>query len=186
MNYAEYNNLFEKILDGTPQAAPYDKPDYLHYTKLNKARMGRWDRAGELDERLVEAVKNYQQKQHWVIITEPWCGDAAHIIPFLMKLVELNPLFSYEIQLRDAEPFLINSYLTNGSKSIPRLVARDEQGADIYVWGPRPKPAQVLREELVKAEATYEVINQGLQQWYNQDKGVSLNEELLALYTAHE
>ncbi|MFD2874142.1 thioredoxin family protein [Mucilaginibacter ximonensis] len=182
MTYADYNNLFQQILDSEHPHAPYDAADYLHYTRLNQTRMRRWDRQLTLNNQLVDALKKLDQKQHWIIITEPWCGDAAHILPFLMQLAACNPLISYDIQLRDSPPFLIESYLTNGAKSIPKLIVRDEHGADIFNWGPRPKPAQQLRDTLKAADASYDVINNALQQWYNQDKGVSLCEELLTRY----
>lgn len=184
MTYAEYNDLFQQILDSENPQAPYDAPDYLHYTRLNQIRMKRWEHQLMLNEQLVRVIKNLDKKQHWVIITEPWCGDAAHILPFLMRLAAYNPLISYEIQLRDSPPFLIESYLTNGTRSIPKLIVRDENGADIFNWGPRPKPAQQLRDTLKAADASYDVINNALQQWYNQDKGISLCQELLTRYDA--
>lgn len=186
MTYADYNHLFQQILDSNHPGAPYDSADYMHYTRLNQTRMRRWDKHLILNNQLVEAIQKLDQKQHWIIITEPWCGDAAHILPFLMQLAVYNRLISYEIQLRDGAPFLIESYLTNGTKSIPKLVVRDVSGADIFIWGPRPKPAQQLRDKLKAAGATYDVINNALQQWYNQDKGVSLCEELLTHYKPHE
>jgi microcystin degradation protein MlrC len=44
MNYLAYKTLFEEILSAETPAAPYDKPDYLNYTKLNQSRMKRWDK----------------------------------------------------------------------------------------------------------------------------------------------
>ncbi len=64
----------------------------------------------QLNEKLVEMLKSYDERQHWKIITEAWCGDAAHTLPFLVRLAEINPSITYELQLRDTAPFLINSY----------------------------------------------------------------------------
>ena len=182
MNYLAYKTLFEEILSAEIPAAPYDKPDYLNYTKLNQSRMKRWDKHLVLSDAILSKLQEITSPQHWIIITEPWCGDAAHIVPFLIKITEQNPLLSYEIQLRDSEPFLIEQYLTNGkSKSIPKLVSRDEDGKDLFVWGPRPEGAQQLMEELHEAKADFETIKIKLQNWYNDDKGEEICKELAQL-----
>ena len=182
MNYQTYQELFDDILSNKDPLHPYDDPAYIHYTLLNQSRMKRWDKHLELNEALVEKIKSLTSKQHWIIITEPWCGDAAHIIPFLMRLAEQNELITYDLQLRDSPPFLIESYLTGTSKSIPKLIVRNEKEVDIFTWGPRPKEAQALFNELKSKNVEFEASKIALQNWYNEDKGRSLCNELLALF----
>ncbi len=183
MTYGDYQQLFDYILSKRHAEHPYDDEHYMNYTRLNQARMKRWDKQLELSEALVGTIKSIRNKQHWIIITEPWCGDAAHILPFLMRLVQHNPLITYELQLRDSPPFLITAYLTDGSKSIPKLIVRDQTGNDIFSWGPRPKGAQALFYGLRAQKADFETSKVALQQWYNTDKGKSLCNELSALFT---
>jgi hypothetical protein len=186
MTYEAYQELFDFILSHRHCEHPYDDEHYINYTRLNQARMKRWDKHLELNEALVDLIKSLTQPQHWIIITEPWCGDAAHIIPFLMRLIQHNLLISYELQLRDSPPYLIESYLTNGtSKSIPKLIVRNSKGQDIFSWGPRPKEAQALFYALRDRKADAEESKIALQNWYNNDKGVSLCQELLELFTLH-
>lgn len=182
MNFLEYNNLFQAILTSDSPQAPYDSPAYFEYTKLNASRQSRWIKKGELKEELVSALKSLNVKQEWIIITEPWCGDAAHSVPFLVMLAELSTNIQYDIVLRDTEPFLINDYLTNGGKSIPKLVIRDAEGKDLFVWGPRPTEAQDLMIRLKNEDAPFETIKLELQNWYNKDKGVSLQHEFLDFF----
>lgn len=179
MNYKEYKQLFEKILDNPNPAHPYGDAIYLDYTKLNRSRMNRWDKRLVLDENLVFRIRQIATPQHWIIITEPWCGDAAHIVPFLIRLAEQNSQLTYDIQLRDSEPFLIDNYLTNGIKSIPKLIVRDKNGNDLFNWGPRPKGAQELLDKMKADNADFETTKIALQNWYNSDKGVSLFNELI-------
>ena len=187
MNYSEYTALFEEIIKSEQPQPPYDNPDYLEYTRLNYSRMTRWNKTLQLDEELVDALKGLDRQQHWIIIVEPWCGDVAHTLPFLVRLAEQSPKVTYELQLRDSEPFLINSYLTNGTKSIPKLIVRDAEGADLFIWGARPEAAQQMMNELKAANTDWETVKVELQNWYNRDKGVSLQRELLHLLrnTAH-
>src|ERR1700749_385479 len=158
MNYDEYQRLFDIILDTDNRAHPYDDEGYLNYTKLNRSRMMRWEKQLKLNDHLLYKLKAINAPQHWIIITEPWCGDAAHIVPFLIQMATENKHISYDIMLRDTEPFLIESYLTNGTKGIPKLIVRDEFGADIFNWGPRPKPAQLLLNELKATQTDFESI----------------------------
>jgi hypothetical protein len=181
MDFANYEQYFESILNGETIVAPYDKPAYMNYTKLNWTRQHRWLKTGELNADLINLVMQIKHPQHWIIITEPWCGDAAHILPFIHKLTQMNPLITLDIQLRDSEPHLINSYLTgaNKSKSIPKLIVRNSEGHDLMVWGPRPQENQELFEQMKGDERDMEEIKLRLQKWYNDDKGRSLQHELL-------
>lgn len=182
VNYQEYKDLFDAILQSDKPAYPYDDEHYINYTRLNQSRMRRWDKHGQLDKELLEQLAAISSPQHWIILTEPWCGDAAHILPFLMKMADQNALITYELQLRDSDPFLIESYLTNGTKSIPKLIVRNEAGQDLFTWGPRPKPAQEIMIKLKADNVPFDVIKEQLQQWYNQDKGRSTCLELEKLF----
>ncbi|MGN7818980.1 thioredoxin family protein [Chitinophaga sp. 22536] len=184
MNFTDYLQLFENILQDAEPKAPYSNPDYFNYTKLNWSRQQRWLKTSVINEDITAAVKNITAPQQWVIITEPWCGDAAHIVPFLHKIAALNPLITIDIQLRDTPPFLIEQYLTNGTRSIPKLIIRDQDGNDMAVWGPRPAECQVLYNRLKAEKADFERTKIELQQWYNEDKGKSLQAELLEVLTA--
>lgn len=177
----DYLALFDQILRGGVPVAPYDDPEYFNYTKLNESRFKRWLKTMELDSDLIKLLERIEEKQHWIIITEPWCGDASHVVPFLIRMAEIAPKISYELQLRDAEPFLIDSYLTNGGKAIPKIISRNESGEDVFVWGPRPAGAQALMNRLKQEEAPFETIKVELQNWYNADKGTEIKNELKAI-----
>lgn len=181
MNFADYLSLFERLLHEKIHQAPYDNPVYLDYAKLNWSRMNRWLKKGELDDDLMRAVRTISTRQQWVVITEPWCGDAAHSIPFIHLAAAVNPLITVDYELRDSPPFRINEYLTNGSKSIPKLIIRDSQGNDLATWGPRPAGCQQLFDQLKTDGADFETQKVVLQQWYNADKGQSVQAELAQL-----
>lgn len=179
MDFQQYQDHFQEILSNPNAPAPYNNIDYLDYAKLNWARQQRWLKTGVVDPVLAEAITNIAAPQQWIIITEPWCGDASHTVPFIYKLSTLSPLISTSYQLRDAEPFLIEQYLTNGGKSIPKLIIRDESGNDLVNWGPRPVACQAMYNELTAAKADFGTIKTELQKWYNADKGKSFQRELL-------
>ncbi len=181
MTYNEYKRIFDEILSNPTPDAPYNEEAYLSYTKLNKSRMLRWEKQMQPDPSLVSLIKSETEYRKWIIITEPWCGDAAHIVPFLVTLAAQNENIYCQIQLRDQEPFLIEKYLTSGTRSIPKLIVRDKNDEDIFTWGPRPEGAQKVMESMKAAGADFEETKIALQNWYNQDKGASLFRELYGL-----
>lgn len=181
MNFQEYKAYFESILGKgqTAHLAPYDNPDYLDYTKLNWSRMNRWFKTAKLSDGLLDSIKEINEPQQWIVITEPWCGDAAHNIPFIEMAASHNPLISVSYVLRDTAPFLIDQYLTNGTKSIPKLIIRDGSGKDLGTWGPRPEGCQKLYVALLKENAPFEKVKVEIQNWYNADKGKACQHELM-------
>jgi len=181
MNFSAYQEYFQSIIDDPNPAAPYDNPVYIDYTRLNWSRMNRWLKVGVLSDELKETVSKLTTPQNWIVITEPWCGDAAHIVPFFQLITLWNPLVVVDYQLRDSAPFLINAHLTNGGKAIPKLVIIDEKGHDLATWGPRPVECQALYTRLTAEKADFETVKTELQKWYNNDKGRLIQQELNAL-----
>lgn len=185
MNWTSYLEYFDHVLQHAAQIPPYDQEDYLHYAQLNHARMKRWIKQGSLTTTTKQALSTIDRPQRWILITEPWCGDAAHIVPFIEKMSAENPLITLEIQLRDSDSE-IDRYLTNGGKAIPKLIIRDEAGKDIAVWGPRPQACQELFIALKESGQDFEQQKIALQKWYNEDKGMAIQEEVSALATCVE
>lgn len=180
MTLREYQDYFQLIINQEFTSYPYDNTDYLEYTKLNYSRFNRWLKHGEIQSENIDTVLAVNEPQEWIIISEPWCGDAAHIVPFIVKLASYNSLINLKIQLRDSENSEIDSYLTNGTKSIPLLIAR-KNGADIFRWGPRPKSCQEMIEEQKKINPSFDQLKESIQKWYNSDKGIETQTEICQL-----
>lgn len=177
MTFEEYIHHFEQIIQSETPEAPYDNPDYFEYAKLNWSRMNRWLKNGVINNELKGKIASIGSKQTWILIAEPWCGDAAHSTPFIKMITDLNPKITLEIQLRDSGSE-IDNYLTNGGKSIPKLIVRDDKGKDLFTWGPRPKDCQAVYTKLHEAGADFEATKIALQKWYNDNKGVEIQKEL--------
>ena len=174
LTYDDYLTRFE---------ADAGNPDYaehpLHkYTKLNWARHKRVERTWQTNSPWSDvSLPNGKA----LIISEPWCGDAAQNVPPVMRICEALNLPTRLI-LRDTNPELIESYLTNGGKSIPKVVFFDQNGSELGVWGPRPSLAQemVMHNKHVE-KLPYDEFSIKLQKWYNNDAGASLENELFTL-----
>ena len=110
-------------------------------------------------------------------------GDVAQLLPVFNKLALISPHIELKIVFRDENAPLMNLFLTNGSKSIPKLIVLDQKTKDVLGhWGPRPKPATDLvksyREQYGKIDDT---IKTELQLWYLHDKGLTTQDELVTL-----
>lgn len=182
MNFNQYLNYFQEVIDNTNPQAPYDDNAYLDYTKLNWSRVQRWLKTGVLNTTIINKIKSISTPQNWLVITEPWCGDAAHIVPFIELMSKQNNLINVTYELRDMPPHSIEKYLTNGkSKSIPILVIRNENNEDLNVWGPRPKACQEHYNLAAAKNLDFDAIKIEIQNWYNQNKGEEIMNEIASI-----
>ena len=183
MSYTEYKTLMNDLLAENKSTAAIQEESLVEYSKLNQRRMKRWEKTLKITDEAEAFFKNYDQKMVWLVVSEGWCGDAAHGLPVLNALVELNPHIELKIVLRDSEDDLINQFLTNGAKSIPKLIMLKEENLEVIeTWGPRPSTAAKLtadyKQEFGQLDASFK---EDLQRWYNQDKGQTTIEDLQAL-----
>jgi Thioredoxin len=113
-----------------------------------------------------------------LVVAEDWCGDASNTVPVLAKLVDTVPGLELKVILRDAHPEVMDRYLTNGSRSIPVVIALDEEYRELGHWGPRPTELQswVLanRGSMPKSELYPQV-----RKWYARDRGETTLREVL-------
>jgi hypothetical protein len=183
MNFQDYASYHQELVEKPLelQQAPYNDSAYFDYAKMNWQRTNRWLKKALLTDQAKTFLQALTQKQKWILITEPWCGDAGQIVPFIQLMAAVNPHIQLEIELRDEPPFRIDQYLTKGGKAIPKLIIRDEKGTDKAVWGPRPQACQDLFLSLKEQQIPFEDIKIQIQQWYNQDQGVSIQQEIITL-----
>lgn len=184
MDFTSYLNYFQNIIENKDGNLPelYQNPEYFEYTKLNWSRMNRWLKTGKLLDETASKIKSINTPQNWIVITEPWCGDASHIVPFIEMMAKENQLISVSYELRDTAPFRIENYLTNGSKSIPILIIQDQNGKDLAIWGPRPQECQAIFMSEKEKGGDLESLKIALQKWYNTDKGKKIQQEITALF----
>jgi thiol-disulfide isomerase/thioredoxin len=181
--YAYYRNLVSKLVEEKSTTGNEKTEDLANYTILNDRRMKRWDKTVKVSDEMITKIKNFNRKVTWAVITESWCGDAAHIMPIINKVAELNNNIDFKVILRDDNDELMSQFLTNGGKAIPKLIMIDnETNAVINTFGPRPTVATNM-VNAYKAEhgmLTPE-FKEDLQRWYNKDKGQSTIEDLVNL-----
>ncbi|MCF2495584.1 thioredoxin family protein [Dyadobacter chenhuakuii] len=181
-SYADYMRLMEKVVLEKRTTGEKQSEDLNHYTRLNLARMQRLNKTVVVTEELKETINNVTIPQTWYILTEAWCGDASQNIPPIVAATLTNPLITVKILLRDENPTIMDAYLTNGGKSIPKLIAVDEDFNELFTWGPRPEEGQeMMRAYKANPVKSYQEFSEEMQRWYIADKSLSLQRELRVL-----
>jgi hypothetical protein len=181
MSYQEYRELIDRLRAEDKTTGTNHSEAFLYYTDLNINRMIKWDKRYQVSDDLRQALANLEHEEHWLLITEAWCGDAAHSVPMIAKMAASAPgKIELHLVLRDEHLPLMDRHLTNGGRSIPKLVRINaETGEIVGEWGPRPAPAQALMLDLKNDGASKEEINLALQKWYAKDRGRSIDQEML-------
>ena len=185
MSYTEYLDLIDELLRADKTTGPNQSPAMVGYGRLNRQRMARLEKTISIDEPTRSAASNLDRPMIWLIITEGWCGDAAQNIPVIEKIAAESEKISTRYVLRDENPDLMVRYLTNGARSIPKLIALDANTLDVLgTWGSRPAEAQRMFEELRGQGIEKSAVSETLQRWYNADKGRSVQREFTHLIVA--
>jgi Thioredoxin len=180
--YLEYRKITQQQIDNTNRER-LDKKEIerFDFVKLNEHRSSRIDKLYNVLDEEKEEICKIDEHQIWLVITENWCGDSAQNLPYIAKIASLIKSVDLRIILRDSHPEVMDLYLTNGTRSIPKLIVFDAEGNEKFSWGPRPKEAQRLfkqwkAEGIVKPE-----LYEKLHLWYSKDKGKCIEKEILQL-----
>ena len=180
ISYPKYRDLVSQMVENNSTTGEDKSEAMVNYTMLNDRRMKRWDKTVKVPQDFQDKVKEFDEKITWLVLTESWCGDAAHLMPVMNKIAELNDNIDFRVVLRDENEDLMNQFLTNGSKSIPKLIMIDDETGDVVnTYGPRPNEATKMvndyKEEHGKLTPEFK---ENLQRWYNKDKGQNTLEDL--------
>ncbi len=183
ISYQEYRNLVAQYAAEGKTSGNTQTADYINYTKLNESRMHRLDKTLQVIDEVKEYLENLQRPFTWLVLAETWCGDAAQVVPVINKMAEVSDKIDLRILLRDENEALMNLFLTNGTKSIPKLIMLDKKTNEVIAdFGPRPKGAKQL---IIDYNTTHGMVDETakieLQKWYLNDKGVAIQKEIIAL-----
>lgn len=181
ITYKQYKELILNLLKDGKSTGIMQSGDLLNYTKLNEKRMKRLDKQTLLSEEASLKAQKINKDFTWLVLTESWCGDAAQTLPVINKFAEINPKIELKVVSRDENESLMNQFLTNGSKSIPKLVVIEKETNKVLnSWGPRSKTATKLVEEYKEIHGNLDdEFKKDLQYWYNNDKGKSIENDFM-------
>ena len=184
MRFAEYIELIDDLLLEEKTTGPNQSEAMFNYAKLNRQRMKRLANTVKLNDSLTEKIRSVERKMIWLIITEGWCGDAAQNIPVIEKIAHENKNIETRYILRDENLELMDEYLTNNARSIPKLIAIDTNTLEVLgTWGPRPQEAMDYFLELRESGMEKKEMMEQIQRWYLKNKEQGVQDEFSALLT---
>jgi hypothetical protein len=180
LDYQSYKNLIERLLKEGQSTGPNQSQELLQYSELNVHRMNRVEKTTVLIEDLSAKIDLIEQPQIWLILAEGWCGDAAQTIPIFHLIEKQFPKIKIKLLLRDENVELMDHFLTDGSRSIPKVLMLDASSLNLLAqWGPRPSEAIALINNLKAVKFDMMEIKEKLHTWYAKNKGVAVQSEII-------
>lgn len=182
VDYTNYRKTIKQLIKAEKSTGNNQSDSLLNYSFLNDKRMDRLDKTIKLSEETIESIQYLNKKYTFLVISEGWCGDAAQITPVFNKIAQVTENISLKTVFRDENEALMDLFLTNGSRSIPKLILLDENNEVVNTWGPRPSIATKLvsdyKDQHGKLDAEFK---KNLQIWYNKDKGQTTQKDIVEL-----
>jgi pantothenate kinase-related protein Tda10 len=183
-SYANYRKKVTSLIAEGKSTGHTQSPDLLHYSELNETRMNRLEKTITISEEVKNKLQNLDKKYIWLVLAEGWCGDAAQIVPVIHKMAEATDKVELKIALRDDNDALMQYFLTNAGKAIPKLIVLEAETLEVVDdWGPRPQGAKQL---ILDYKAIHGVVDETakieLQKWYLHDKGISIQNEIVEMH----
>lgn len=184
LSFEEFYSLTENCAREGSCSGNEQSSERITATRLNLQRMKRISQQFVPDSGITALLTKTQPVWEWWVIAETWCGDGAQTIPLIASIARLSPGISLHIILRDKNPSIMDNYLTNGNRAIPKLICIDKKtGSELGTWGPRPgaidaaiKELKTARPGILKADLHAE-----LHLRYARDKGLSFVKDMMDL-----
>ena len=183
MDYPRYRELVRQLALMGKSTGPIQSEALVNYTKLSDRRMGRWDKTFKIPEDIQQKLEALDKELIFLVLTESWCGDAAASLPVINKIAQTSANISLKVVLRDESLDLMDAFLTNGARSIPKVIVLDKANNEIVgEWGPRPSIATQMVEDCKREHGRLtDAFKEELQVWYNKNKGQNILEDILKL-----
>lgn len=182
ISFNEFYQLSQKLVKEKGTTGENKSDAYVNYTKLSFSRMKRILKTTVLSDEVTKAITQITKPITLLVLNESWCGDAAQSIPVFEKMIALNSNINIRFLIRDENLGVMDQYLTNGSRSIPKLIALNDNLKELGTWGPQP---QFLKDWYAthQENPTMEIkeLKEQFQMWYTKDKGQTLQIEMMDL-----
>lgn len=181
--YEAYYDRMRDLAEAGRTTGDEQSESLVNFTALNFRRIKRWTKTLDLPVDVKISLSHLETPVSWLVISESWCGDAAHALPVMQAMASEQPLIDFRVVLRDENPALMDQFLTDGARSIPKLISTSSiEGELLGTWGARPEVlTRMVNEEKARAGKLSPEFKEGLQAWYNTNKGVDTARELLRL-----
>lgn len=183
ISFNQYTELFEQLVHEGKTTGKHQLEGYVAFTKLNLTRYKRALKQIKLSQTSLQSLKSVTEPLTLLILTEAWCGDASQVLPVIQLIDDVADNITVKLVLRDEHEELMNQFLTNGGKAIPKVIILDKQNNLLNSWGPRPSALQkqVIAFKTENPTSTSLDVAGLVQKWYAEDRGEKVQQELILL-----
>jgi Thioredoxin len=192
MTYAQYlAKTIDLLKEGKTSTTEIKPNPKIHtYMQENVERMHRLNAAIFLTPETFKKLATITEAQTWLTISEGWCGDASQVVPIVERMAAANQHITHRLIFREEHLDIMDAFLTEGGRSIPKTIVLDGQGKVLNAWGPRPTGLQIVVDELRdrmstmtkdEQKAYFEDIKKIVHDWYDTDKTLSTQSEFRAV-----
>ena len=179
LNYGQYRSELEEILSRSDGSE--EERRMRPYVSNNLRLMEGFDTAYRLGEAMREAL-TAAPPSIWLVLSEGWCGDAAYCAPlFALAEKSLPDKLKLRFLFRDSHPSLMDAHLTDGGRSIPKLICLDRSLNELWTWGPRPSVLHGMVKSWRNEGMTLKELIPLVHDWYMSDGTLTLQQELSTL-----
>ena len=183
ISWAEYYAIATSYVESDDRPELYRNEKMQRYTRENISRIDHILKTITIESKLYNALTAIKTDLIWLVLSEPWCGDASQVVPVLYTIASCSEHISFRILQSDAHPEVMSAYLTDGSRSIPKLIClRADTLEELGTWGPRPANLQkIVLENKDDASLSFGAKVRMVHDWYNEDKTASIQDEFIDL-----
>jgi len=181
-SYTAYRTLVNHLVAEEQSTGTDQSEERINFSLLNDRRMKRLDKTLQLSPETTAEINAITSPQTWLVLSEGWCGDAAQNLPVIAKMAAVNPKITLQVILRDENLPVMDAFLTNGGRAIPKMLVVNTAEEVVATWGPRPsKATQLVRDYKATHGSIDAEFKKELQVWYNKEKGKNTQEDIVAL-----
>lgn len=182
MSFDQYAALMNRLVEEEKTTGPNQSAAMVQHTKMAAQRIKKWSKIFNLLEEDTDQLKGKAKGQNWLLITEAWCGDVGQNLIPLQKIANAAGA-ELKLILRDDNLDLMDKFLTNGGRSIPKLIVFEADSKEVlWDWGPRPQEIQKwFLGEKSKEAYSYEKTSEAMHLWYAKNKHQALLSEFKEL-----
>lgn len=187
-DYHEFRKLISDLLLEGKSTGNEQSESHTYNSGLNDTRMDLLDKSISISEENLQKLKTLKRKYIWLVLAEGWCADGSQILPILNKMAHESGKIELKIVLPEENEDLMDLFLTDDVRKVPKLIIVDKDSGDVYgSWGPMPKGANDLISSYKEKNGFIdETAKADLQNWYLNDKGISIQNELVGLMLEQE
>jgi hypothetical protein len=130
---------------------------------------------------IVTLIKSVPQALDVYILLENWCGSSAANVPYIVKILQTLTSAHIHIVPRDSNPDFMDLYLTDGKRSIPKVIGFIGD-KEVFNWGSMTKMQAVYATSLKEKNLPMPDFIREMQAWFRIHNAEAIEQDFLDIF----